>query len=101
MGSWKLYTREALTFEFLDRKVPFKREVELPVLYKGRRLACPYRADFICFENIVVELKALANLTSVDQAQVLNYLRATGFRRGLLLNFGTTTLQIKRLVLDR
>ena len=73
-------------------------EVALPVNYKGRRLACAYRADFVCFENIVVETKAITQLTSADDAQLINELKATGFHRGLLLNFGATSLEHRRLV---
>jgi len=91
--------QEALAVEFQRRSIPFKREVPLPIKYKGTTLSCSYRADFVCFENIVVELKAEDTLTSTDQAQVLNYLKATGFERGLLFNFGTRSLERKRLYL--
>ena len=92
--------QEALALELADRGVPFERERELPVDYKGRRLACSYRADFVCFESIIVELKALSGFGGVEQAQVINYLKATGLRRGLLFNFGASRLEIKRLVFD-
>lgn len=90
---------EALAVEFRQRGIPFAHEVELPVLYHKVRLNTVYRADFICYEAIIVELKALDTLTSRDQAQLMNYLKASGLRRGLLLNFGDTSLQHKRFVL--
>jgi len=90
--------QEALTLELTDRKIPCRREVELPLVYKGRRLATSYRADFVCFESVIVELKALSSLTGIEEAQILNYLKATGLEVGLLLNFGTDTLQYRRFV---
>jgi len=90
--------QEALVIELSARGVPFQREVELPVSYKGTPLHCTYKADFICYEVIIVELKALAKLTGVELAQVINYLKATGFPLGLLLNFGAPSLEHKRVV---
>jgi len=90
--------QEAFALELTDRKIPFRREVELPLAYKGSRLATSYRADFVCFESVIVELKALSALTGIEQAQILNYLKATGLEVGLLLNFGTDTLQYRRFV---
>jgi GxxExxY protein len=90
--------REALAIELGLRRVPHKREVELPVLYKGRRLATNYRADFVCYDEVIVELKALAKLGGVEQAQILNYLKATGLETGLLLNFGTRSLEYERFI---
>ncbi len=90
--------QEALAIEFGARDVPFRREVDLPIMYKGRRLACCYRADFICFDSVIVELKALAAIGNLEIAQVLNYLKATNHQRALLLNFGETLLEFKRLV---
>ncbi len=92
--------QEALALELLDRGIPFECEVELPVHYKGHRLTRAYRADFICHQSIIVELKALSALGGAEQAQVINCLKATGLRRGLLINFGTSRLEVKRLVFD-
>jgi len=81
--------QEALALEFLSREIPYRREVELPISYKRQRLATTYRSDFICYESVVVELKALKRLGGVEEAQIINYLKATGITTGLLLNFGT------------
>jgi GxxExxY protein len=89
----------ALALEFQDTQIPFRAEVPLPVRYKAKPLTCGYRADFICFEDFLVETKAIAELTRADDAQVINQLKSTGLQRGLLLNFGAPSLQFKRLVL--
>ena len=88
----------ALAIEFAERQIPFRGEVELPVYYKGRRLSCGYRADFVCFESVLVETKAIGTLATVDQAQLLNELKATKHRRGILINFGAASLEHKRMV---
>ncbi|QWR77091.1 GxxExxY protein [Candidatus Magnetomonas plexicatena] len=90
---------EALEIEFKNSNIIFSREKEIPVYYKNKQLNVLYKADFICFEHIVVELKALNKLSSVEESQVINYLKATGLNKALLLNFGTDKLQFKRLVL--
>ena len=69
------------------------------VAWECRSRAVDYFVDFVCFENIVVEVKALAAIGGVDEAQLLNYLKASGMRRGLILNFGATSFQHKRMVL--
>ena len=84
--------------EFQERGIPFKAEVALPIRYKGKLLTCAYRADFICYENIIVETKAISQLTSADHSQLINELKATDLHRGLLLNFGAASLEQKRLV---
>ena len=90
--------QEALAIEFAARAVPFGREVELPVFYKGQRLMCAYRADFVCYESVIVELKALQAISGIEEAQVLNYLKATRIERGLLFNFGRAKLEFKRYI---
>lgn len=90
--------QEALAVELAERLIPFQREVPLPIKYKWETLTCAYRADFVCYGEIIVELKAIERITPVEEAQVLNYLKATGFKRALLLNFHPTRLAYKRFV---
>jgi GxxExxY protein len=90
--------KDALAVEFASRHIPFDREKELPVIYKGGTLPTVYRADFVCFGTILVECKALTEMSGKEEAQVLNYLRITRLTRALLLNFGIRSLTYKRLV---
>ena len=90
--------KEALEHEFLARGIPYQREVEVPVFYKGKKLNTGFRADFICYGNIIVELKAIKELTNNEEAQVINYLKATSHQRALLFNFGSKSLEHKRIV---
>ncbi|MBF0101139.1 MAG: GxxExxY protein [Desulfobacterales bacterium] len=92
--------QEALEKEFQIQRIPYKREHEIPVFYRGEKLKSYYKADFVCFENIIVELKALSIISGIEEAQVINYLKASGFHRALLINFGTKQLQYKRLILS-
>ena len=89
----------ALAKEFLLRGIPFRSEDELPVSYKGELLAVKYKPDFICYDQVIVELKALSTVGGREKAQVLNYLKATGLERGLLLIFGTARLEYQRSIL--
>ena len=91
--------QEAIEIELRKRVLPFEPSARLQIKYKGMLLDKHYICDLICFEEVIVELKALTRLTSLDQAQLLNYLKASGRRVGLLLNFGTGGgLEWKRLV---
>jgi len=90
--------QDAAVIEFNLRKIPFEKEVSLPVRYKDTLLPSQYRADFICLSEIIVEFKALSRLSSVEESQLLNYLKATDLKRGLLINFGASSLQYKRMV---
>lgn len=91
--------QEALSLEFKKRKIPFNKEKELQIRYKGAILTKTYSADFICFDKIIIELKAVSKLTTEHESQVLNYLKATGLKLGLLINFGEASLKVKRLIL--
>ncbi|MCB0769426.1 MAG: GxxExxY protein [Flavobacteriales bacterium] len=93
----KVY-QEALALELTARSIPYEQECEIPIAYKGERLSCRYRADLICYGNVLVELKALPALSGTEMAQILNYLKASGHGRGLLINFGTERLQYERCV---
>jgi GxxExxY protein len=90
-----------LARELSLREIPFAQQTELPVEYKGVSLECGYRLDFLVAEKVVVELKAVDELHPVHEAQLLTYLKLTGCRVGLLINFNVAVLKtgIKRMVL--
>ena len=90
--------QEALELEFQFRKIPYRREAKLSIYYKDRHLNKYYEADFICFDKIIVEVKALSYLTSEHESQILNYLKATKLKLGLLINFGKQSLEYKRMI---
>lgn len=91
--------QECLEREFLERKIPFQSQVDLPIEYKGKLLTQLYRADFICYGSIIVELKAVKEIASEHKAQILNYLKATNLQLGLLINFGShPKVQFERYV---
>jgi GxxExxY protein len=91
--------QEALEYELSDRKIPFSSQIELKVKYKDRYLQKTYIADMIAYDKIIIELKALTNLSGKEEAQLINYLKATGFKVGLLINFGSPNkLEWKRFV---
>jgi GxxExxY protein len=88
----------ALEVEFGLKGIPCAREVTMPIQYKGVSLGVKYRADFVCFDSILVELKSLERLTKRETAQVVHYLAASRIPVGLLLNFGSARLQYRRFV---
>jgi len=90
--------QEALSIEFTERGIPNRRGWEIPVHYRGIRLGAAYRADFLCYGEVLVELKALDRVTPREQAQVIHYLRAMNLKTGLLINFGSHVLQFNRLL---
>ena len=91
----KVY-QEALEREFIAEKIPVQREVNLKIYYRGEPLQQEYIADFVCYGKIIVELKAISKLSDVEKAQVINYLKATGYELGILANFGETSLKTER-----
>jgi GxxExxY protein len=91
--------QEALGLELSEAKIPFMKERVLDIWYKGKLLEKKYVADYICFDEVIVELKAVETLCPEHLAQVLNYLKATGKKIGLLINFGSQSLQYKRVIL--
>jgi GxxExxY protein len=90
--------QEALEEEFKSRNIPYVREASLALNYKGKVLNKRYIADFVCYENIIVELKALSELSSAHKSQLINYLKVTKLKLGLLVNFGQNSLQSKRVI---
>lgn len=92
--------QEALEIEFQRQGIPYEREKELKIKYEGVELKQTYKADFVCFGKIIVELKAVNALDDAHRSQVYNYLHATGYKLGLLLNFGNSDeLEKERIVL--
>ena len=90
--------QEAMMLELGLRGVPSRHQVELPISYKGQKLNTTYRVDFVCYGSIIVELKALSKISGIEEAQILNYLKASGCEIGLVLNFGTRSLEYKRFI---
>lgn len=88
--------QEALSHEFEIRKIPFRREYPMQIMYKDIVLDKKFYADFLCFDQIIVEIKAVETLLPEHEAQLLNYLKATKMPLGLLINFGSGSLQKRR-----
>ena len=92
----KVY-QEALEIEFIKRGIPFEREKRLLIKYDGQTLKTDFFVDFLCYDSIVVELKAVSEIVSEHKAQVINYLKAGNFKLGYLINFGEDRLYYERL----
>ena len=90
--------QEALAIELQYRGIPFERERRYDVYYREQRLDSQYIADFVCYDKIIVELKAVSELTDVHKAQVRNYLTITGYRLGLLINFNELYMEPVRIL---
>ena len=90
--------QEAMEMECRKRDIPFDAQKLLPIYYKGQKLQKEYIADLVCFDQIIVELKAVERLTNIEEAQLHNYLKATGLRLGLLINFAAPSLDWRRRI---
>ena len=99
MGSGYLESvyQECLEIELAQRKIPYVAQSRLYLNYKGERLRHTYQPDLICYSKIIVELKAVKDYSAVHKAQLINYLKATGKKLGLVLNFGGERVQVKRV----
>ena len=97
-GFWEVVYGDALELEFQERGIPYQREKELQIYYKDRVLPHFYKADFICYNKIIVELKAVDKILPEFKAQTLNYMKMSNSKLGILANFGQTSLEIQRLV---
>ena len=97
-GFLEAVCEEALIIEFNNNKIDYRNQVPLDITYKNHKLKKKYRADFVIDEKVLMEIKKLNQLSKMNEIQVLNYLKATGLKVGLLLNFGKESLQWKRIV---
>ncbi len=97
-GFYEKVYQDALEIEFRHAKIPYIREKAITISYRNEVLGSPYFADFLCYGEVIVELKAIKRLTKVDEAQVIHYLHTTGKTRALLFNFGATSLEVRRFI---
>lgn len=90
--------QDALEVEFRLRNIPYEREKSIQIVYKGEPLGEPYRADFVCYDKVIIELKSVSEILDVHRAQIINYLKATKMKLGFLVNFGEESINIERIV---
>ena len=93
----KVY-QDALETEFKLQDIPYEREKSFSIMYKGTQLTEKYIADFVCYNKIVIELKAVEELNPVHKAQVIKYLAITGYKLGLLVNFNSIKVNPERII---
>ena len=99
-GFLEVVYQEALEREFGYQGIPFKSQPIVEIKYKGEVLDKKYQPDFVCYDEVILEIKAISGLTGVEEAQLINYLKASGLKVGLLINFGSRSLEHKRFVYD-
>ena len=97
-GMREIVYGDALEIEFKLRGILFQREQTFNVVYKGVELQHKFKCDFVCFKNIIVELKAEKGLTDIDRSQIINYLKITKYPLGILINFGESSLMYERYI---
>jgi GxxExxY protein len=91
--------QEAMEIELLNRHIPFESQKKLQIQYKDKKLNKKYVADLICYNSVLIELKAVEKLSGKEESQIINYLKATGIKVGVLINFGSKNkLEWKRFV---
>ena len=100
-GFVEVVYQEALEEEFKKRNIPYEREKELLINYKGKTLSKTFRADFICYDKIILELKAVSDFVDDHFAQIYSYLKASNLSLGILINFGKANLDYYRLPASR
>ena len=98
-GLLEVVYKDALEYEFQQQNIPYAREKEYPVSYKGIVLPHRFYADFVVYDNIIFEVKAVSGITKEHIAQTINYIKLTQGRLGIIANFGNTTLEHKRIIL--
>lgn len=96
-GFWEKVYQEALAIVLTEMQIPFEREKQLNIVYHGKILSCKYVADFVIDNKVILELKAVTDMDSVYEAQIINYLKATGYKIGFLMNFGQKKFYFKRM----
>ena len=97
-GFLEIFYKDALAIELRERGIPFEREAPCRIEYKGRALRDDYKIDFVCYNEVILEVKARSVTGPADHAQVLSYLASAKLRCGLLLNFGTPKLEHRRFI---
>ncbi len=90
--------QEALEIEFITREISFKSQPFVEIAYKGKSLNKTYQQDFVCYDEVIIEIKAISGLSGIEESQIINYLKATRLKVGLLINFGSKSLEHKRFV---
>lgn len=98
VGFLEAVYEEALEKEFQIQNIPFKKQVKLELFYENQKLKKQYRADFVCYDTIILEIKAVAQIPIAFNAQLKNYLKCTKMELGMLINFGTPSLTYKRIL---